>query len=212
MRVTLDRLRSGRVPEEFRLLEAAAANAAAAADLLDELIHHHPERADLSLKLAELSGEGERLGDELARRLNATFVTPIEREDLLAVAIPLQEIVAACEDVAGRFEAFEIDRPRPEARRLATVLLGAARSLEAAAPAVRSRSEVEAHTRSVREAQRMSHQLVREGLAALFREHPDAPQLIGWKDLLERLGAAVDAAGRAASGLETIATKHAHGG
>ena len=212
MRVTLDRLRSGRDREEFRLLEAAAVNAAAAADLLDELVHHHPERNELAAQLVERSEESDRLTAELARRLNATFVTPIEREDLLAVALPLQDVVAACEDVAGRFEAFEIDRPRPEARRLTTVLLRAVRSLEAAAPAVRSRSELGEQITAVREAQRESHHLAREALAALFRDHPDAPQLIGWKDLFERLQAAVDAAARAAAGLDTIATKHAHGG
>jgi uncharacterized protein Yka (UPF0111/DUF47 family) len=67
----------------FDLFEEAAANVVRGADLLDQMLAHYPDRADLARDIVVCEQEGDRITHDVHQRLNSTFVTPIDREDVL---------------------------------------------------------------------------------------------------------------------------------
>ena len=84
----------------FDLFEEAAANALRAAELLDEMLRSFPEHNDLARAILLCEQEGDRITYDMIQRLNATFVTPIDREDILELASGLDDIVDLTEEVA----------------------------------------------------------------------------------------------------------------
>src|SRR5919197_4114535 len=91
------------VPRErefFDLFEEAGTNIVRAADLLDQMLRGYPERADLARDILICEQEGDRITHDIIRRLNEMFVTPIDREDIYALASAMDDIVDFTEEVA----------------------------------------------------------------------------------------------------------------
>src|SRR4051794_10607058 len=91
------------VPRErefFDLFEEAGSNILRAADLLDQLLRGYPENAGLARDILICEQEGDRITHDIIRRLNETFVTPIDREDIYALASALDDVVDYAEEVA----------------------------------------------------------------------------------------------------------------
>src|SRR5919201_5664876 len=86
--------------EFFDLFEEAAGNIVRAADLLDQMLGNYPERAELARDILICEQEGDRITHDIIRRLNETFVTPIDREDIYALAGALDDVVDYTEEVA----------------------------------------------------------------------------------------------------------------
>src|ERR1044072_159300 len=95
----------------FDLFEESAANALRAAELLDAMLDTFPEHAHLARALPTLlcEREGDRITYDIITRLNSTFVTPIDREDILALASGLDDIVDLTEEAAD----YLVPYPRP---------------------------------------------------------------------------------------------------
>jgi uncharacterized protein len=77
----------------FELFEEAGQNILTAADLLDQMLSNYPDSKDLAREILDCEHEGDRIIHEIIDRLNHTFVTPIDREDILALASALDDIV-----------------------------------------------------------------------------------------------------------------------
>src|SRR5947207_15788108 len=129
------------VPKEqefFDLFEEAGTNIVRAADLLDQMLRAFPERADLARDILICEQEGDRITHDIIRRLNETFVTPIDREDIYALASGLDDVVDFTEEVADYLGLYQIEAPMEQAQRLAHVLLQSARAVSDAIPRLRS--------------------------------------------------------------------------
>ena len=119
--------------EFFDLFEEAGGNILRAADLLDRMLRAYPERGgDLARDILICEQEGDRITHDIIRRLNETFVTPIDREDIYELASALDDVVDFTEEVADYLGLYKIEAPMEQAQRLAHVLLQCrARSHEA---------------------------------------------------------------------------------
>src|SRR5439155_14829717 len=113
--------------EFFDLFEEAATNAVRAADLLDQMLRNYPEKADLAREILICEQEGDRITHDVIQRLNNTFVTPIDREDILELASARDDIVDFIEEVADYLGLYKIEAPMEQAQRLAQVLRQACR-------------------------------------------------------------------------------------
>src|ERR671939_1741755 len=117
----------------FDLFEEAGGNIVRAADLLDQLLRSYPDRRDeLTRDNLICEQEGDRITHDIIRRLNETFVTPIDREDIYALASALDDIVDFTEEVADYLGLYRIEAPFEQAQRLARVLHQAARQIDQA--------------------------------------------------------------------------------
>ena len=195
--------------EFFDLFEEAGGNILRAADLLDQMLRTYPERgADLARDILICEQEGDRITHDIIRRLNETFVTPIDREDIYALASALDDIVDYTEEVADYLGLYKIEAPMEQSQRLAHVLLEARarspRRCRGCATSATSRTTRSRSTGSRTTATASS----REAIASLFDNGIDPMVVIRWKDIYERLEYAIDATEHVANILEGITIKN----
>jgi uncharacterized protein len=195
--------------EFFDLFERAGANLERAARLLDEMLEEYPERRGLAQEILVCEQDGDQITHEIIRRLNQTFVTPIDREDILQLASALDDIVDYTEEVADYLGLYGIEAPMVQAQTLAGVLRSATHQIAQAIPLVRGFKDLSEYTVEVHRLENEGDRIVREAIASLFEVGIDPMVVIRWKDIFERLENAIDSTERAAYILEGIVIKNA---
>src|SRR3954465_2892982 len=113
---------SSRDREFFDLFEEAARNVTRGADLLDQMLAHFPDRADLARDIVICEQEGDRIAHDTPHKLNSTFVTPIDREDILELTSDLDDIIDLIDEVADYLGADKIEAPMEQSQRMAHIL------------------------------------------------------------------------------------------
>ena len=195
--------------EFFDLFEEAGGNSVRAADLLDRMLRAFPDRGDdLARDILICEQDGDRITHDIIRRLNETFVTPIDREDIYELASALDDVVDYTEEVADYLILYKIEAPMEQAQRLAHVLLQCTRQLAEAMPRLRGFKDISHYTVEVNRLENDGDRVLREALASLFERGIDPMLVIRWKDIFERLEAAIDATERVANILENIVIKN----
>jgi hypothetical protein len=192
----------------FDLFEEAAANIVRSADLLDQMLAHYPDWADLSRDIVICEQEGDRITHDVHQRLNSTFVTPIDREDVLTLVSALDDIVDLVDEVADYLGLYKIEAPMEQAQRLAHVLLQASRQIAEAMPRLRTFAPIGHYTVEVNRLENDGDRISRDAIASLFESGIDPLVVIRWKDIFERLEEAIDACEHVANTLEGIVIKN----
>ena len=193
----------------FDLFEEAASNILRAADLLDQMLRGYPENASLARDILICEQEGDRITHDIIRRLNEMFVTPIDREDIYALASALDDVVDYTEEVADYLGLYKIDAPMEQSQRLAHILLQCARQIAEAMPRLRDFGDISHYTVEVNRLENDGDRITREAMASLFEGGIDPMVVIRWKDIYDRLENAIDAAEKVAYILEGIVIKNA---
>jgi uncharacterized protein len=194
--------------EFFDLFEEAGTNTVRAADLLDQLLRNWPDNKELGRELLICEQEGDRITHDLIRKLNNTFVTPIEREDILVLASALDDIVDFTEEAADYLSLYKIEAPMEQAQRLSHVLLQSTRQIAEAIPRLRGFHDINHYVVEINRLENDGDRIVREAVASLFDGGIDPMVVIRWKDIFERLEAAIDACERVAYILESVVIKN----
>jgi predicted phosphate transport protein (TIGR00153 family) len=194
--------------EFFDLFEEAGGNILRAADLLDQMLRSYPEHADLARDILICEQAGDRITHDIIRRLNETFVTPIDREDIYALASKLDDIVDYIEEVADYLGLYKVEAAMDQALQMAHVLLQSCRLVSEAMPRLRGFQDLSHYTVEINRLENDGDRIVREAIAALFNDGIDPMVVIRWKDIYERLEAAIDATEQVAFILESIALKN----
>ncbi|HKG04232.1 MAG TPA: DUF47 domain-containing protein [Conexibacter sp.] len=194
--------------EFFDLFEEASANILRGADLLDRMLRNYPETKELAREILLCEQEGDRITHDIINRLNQTFVTPIDREDILELASTLDDIIDLTEEVADYLGLYKVEAPMEQAQRLAHILMQACRQIAEAMPRMRDFKDISHYTVEVHRLENEGDRVTREAIASLFDNGIDPMVVIRWKDLFERLEDAVDATERVANTLSGIVIKN----
>src|SRR5918911_291828 len=125
----LSQLFAPREREFFDLFEEAGSNIVRAAGLLERLLQEWPDHGELGRDVVVCEQEGDRITHDIIQRLNSTFVTPIDREDIYALASALDDIVDFIEEVSDFLGLYRIEAPMEQAQEMARVLHEAARQI-----------------------------------------------------------------------------------
>jgi uncharacterized protein len=205
----LSQVLSSRNREFFDLFEEAAANIVRAADLLDQMISRWPDRSDLTRDIVICEQEGDRITHDIHQRLNNTFVTPIDREDILQLTSSLDDIVDLIDEVADYLVLYKIEAPMEQASRLAHIILQATRQIAEAMPRIRDFRDLSHYTVEINRLENDGDRISRDAVASLFDHGIDPMVVIRWKDIFERLEEAIDACEHVANALEGIVLKNA---
>ena len=192
----------------FELFEEAGQNILKAATLLDRMLADYPDQKHLAGEILDLEHEGDRITHDIIDRLNHTFVTPIDREDILALASALDDIVDYTEEVADYLGLYKIEAPMDQAIRLARVLKEAAAQIAEALPRLHGFQDISRYTVEINRLENDGDRITREAVASLFDGGIDPMVVIRWKDLFERLEAAIDATERVANIMEGVVIKN----
>ena len=192
----------------FDLFEEAAGNIVRAAGLLKEMITEYPDKADLVREILICEQDGDRITHEIIQRINQTFVTPIDREDILALASALDDVVDFTEETADYFGLYKIEAPMDQALQMADVLEQACREVQHTVPRLRELKDISHHTVEIHRLENDGDRIVREAMASLFYGGIDPMVVIRWKDIFEKLEHAIDSTEQVANILEGIAIKN----
>ena len=193
----------------FELFEEAGRNAVRAAELLERMLVNFPDSREMAGEILGCEHEGDRITHDIIDRLNHTFVTPIDREDILALASALDDIVDYTEEVADYLGLYRIEAPMDQAISLARVLSQACQEIGKAIPLLRGfKPEISEHTREVNRLENDGDRITREAVASLFDARIDPMVVIRWKDIFERLEAAIDSTEHVADILYGIVIKN----
>jgi predicted phosphate transport protein (TIGR00153 family) len=192
----------------FTLFDEAGTNILRAAELLDQLMRSWPETAGLARDLLICEQEGDRITHDVIHRLNSTSVTPIDREDIYALASALDDVVDFIEEAADFMGLYRIEAPMEQAQQLTVVLHQACRNIAEALRRLRGLRDLNHYLIEVNRLENDGDRIVREALASLFSNGIDPMVVIRWKDIFERLEHAIDACEKVANILEGIVVKH----
>ena len=195
--------------EFFDLFEEAAGNLVRAAELLDEMLGHFPERKDLARAIKAVENDGDRITHDILHRLNQTFVTPIDREDIIQLASALDDVVDLTEEAADLLVLYKIEAPMDQAQSLARILLDACRQIAQGMPLMRSFAPISHYVVEIHRLENEGDRISREAVASLFETGIDPMFVIRWKDIFDRLEGAIDATERVADVLESVVIKNA---
>jgi predicted phosphate transport protein (TIGR00153 family) len=204
----LSGLFASREREFFDLFEEAGRNCVRAAELLESMLQQWPDHGEMMRDVVVCEQEGDRITHDIIQRLNQTFVTPFDREDIIKLASSLDDIVDYIEEVADFLGLYRIEAPMEQAQRMASVLRDATRQINDAMPRLRTLKDMHHYTVEVNRLENEGDRILREAVASLFERGIDPMMVIRWKDIFERLEDAIDSTETAVNTLEGIIIKN----
>jgi uncharacterized protein Yka (UPF0111/DUF47 family) len=141
-------------------------------------------------------------------RLNRTFVTPLDREDIHALAISLDDVMDAIDAVAAVVRLYRITQVRPRARRLADIILESTDRIVEALMALEERRGVLELAARVNQLEHEADRVHQDAIVELFDQETDPIKVIKWKEILDILEAATDRCEDVGNLLEGVVVKH----
>jgi uncharacterized protein len=192
----------------FDLFIEAGQNTVHAATLLDRMMQVWPEEAGISREILKAEQEGDRITHDIIKRLNTTFVTPIDREDIYGLATQMDDIVDFTEEAADFLGLYKIEAPMEQAGALTKVLVAACEQLASGLEHLRDFKDLDKYWIEIHRLENEGDRISRDAVASLFSNGIDPMVVIRWKDMFAVLENAIDATETAAQILEGIVIKN----
>jgi hypothetical protein len=192
----------------FDLFSEAGQNAVQAARMLDEMMGKWPDEAGLAREILKAEQEGDRITHNIVNRLNSTFVTPIDREDIYGLATQMDDIVDFTEEAADFLGLYQIEAPMQQAQALTKVLVASCEQLAEGLEHLPEFKDLDRYWIEVHRLENEGDRISRDAVASLFSNGIDPMVVIRWKDIFAVLEEAIDATETAAQIVEGIVIKN----
>lgn len=186
------------IPKEesfFDLFDASAKVALTSSRLLRDLVEDYRDVEERVKKIREAEHQGDKVTHEIMEKLNRTFVTPLDREDIHSLAYCLDDINDSIELAADRMILYKIEQPTPITLSLIRVLVRCCEEINAAIPLLRSPKrfpEILDHGIEINRLENEGDALSRAALQKLFDNPENAIDVIRWKEVYEAIESAID--------------------
>jgi predicted phosphate transport protein (TIGR00153 family) len=192
----------------FDLLAESGANILRGAQLLQHMFDTWPEESGVARDILKAEQEGDRITQEIVRRLNVEPPRGVESADLYALATQLDDIIDDIEEAADFMGLFAIEAPMEQANELSTILAQSCEQVSGLLTDLRSFQSLERYWVEIHRLENEGDRVWREALASLFSNGIDPMVVIRWKDIFGLLERAIDSTETAAHTIEAIAVKH----
>jgi predicted phosphate transport protein (TIGR00153 family) len=195
----------------FEQFDRALENLSRAANLLVDTFNNFENFEKRAKSIYEFEQEGDMLTHDIMKDLNKTFLTPIDREDIHALASRIDDVLDLIWAAVDRMVVYKIEKPTPEAISIAEDLQMTADILKKALRELRAKqySHVQEHCIEINRLENRIDRKYRDALGKLVNDQHDPVFIIKWKDIYELLEDASDRAEDIANILEGIVLKHA---
>jgi uncharacterized protein len=202
----------GLIPREeafFELFKKAAHNMIEGSRLLKEMMENFHAPVDQAKQIKEVEHVGDGITHDIARRLNQTFITPIDREDIHDLASALDDILDVTEAIADRFVLYKVTKPTEMAVKLADILHQASVAVGSGVDRLGlPHPDIKECSVQVNSLENEADRVSRDAISALFERETDPMVVIKWKEIYENFEAGTDRCEDVANILERIALKH----
>jgi predicted phosphate transport protein (TIGR00153 family) len=199
------------IPREekyFSLLCGLIAKIRSGATLFVDLLADYDNRAGFAEQIKAIEEECDHLVADIVGKLNTSFITPIDREDIYLLTTRADDIIDEINGLARRLEIVHAFPLRPDVPEIAGILADALVEVEAAFGRLQSHDGVTEHNRAVRRLEKRADVLYAEALHRLFTEEPNAIEVVKWVTIYEQLEDAIDRCKHLAESLESVVVKH----
>ena len=200
------------IPKEERFFEdfvAMAEQIHRGAGLLEQMLAPEQPLWDKADEIKEVEHKCDFLTHEVIQRLHKTFVTPLDREDIHALARSLDDVIDAIDDSAGVIRLYQIARVRTDARDLGRIIKASTEQVVVAMRALGSKQGISTAAVEINRLENEGDRAHQLALRRLFEEEKDPIEIIKWKEILDFLEAATDRCEDVANVLEGVVVKHA---
>ncbi len=198
------------IPREesfFELFEELASKVEqGAAELLD-LLKNYTDLDRKAGRVLDIEHEGDDLTHEVMRRLNTTFITPFDREDIHRLASNLDDVLDHIEATAEYLQLHKIEQPLPQMVAQAETLARAAKHTADAMPNLRKMKNLETYWIEINRLENEGDRSYRRTIAELFSGDYKAMDVLKWKDIIEEIETAIDRLEDVAYTIEGIVLK-----
>jgi predicted phosphate transport protein (TIGR00153 family) len=194
--------------EFFVLFEQHAQNALEAADALEKLFTDFTEVDKKVRDIHAIEHHGDKLNHEIVRHLNATFVTPLDREDIVGLGTKVDDVTDVCYDVSELVLLMKVQRVRPAAIRQVKVLVSAANEVLTMLRSLEGLRGLESHWIKIHTLENEGDQIWRDAVGELFAGSDEPIEIVKWKDIYSLVEVAIDRCEDVANIVETIVVKH----
>jgi predicted phosphate transport protein (TIGR00153 family) len=197
------------VPQERRFYALFKRQGELVNESLEQLRNGLLEGQTRHPRLRELEHECDDVTHEIYNLINHTFVTPLEREDIYALASSLDEVVDLAEEVSDKIDLYRVKEITNHARRMGEALAKAGKELEEAVAGLEGFRDLGSRRLAIHSLENEGDQITREALAHLFTDGATPSDLVKWKDIYDLLEATMDQCEHVANVLEATSIKNA---
>jgi uncharacterized protein Yka (UPF0111/DUF47 family) len=192
----------------FELFDRLATRIVKATDVLDALFNEPGQLDRFAAQIKEIEHQADEVTHEIMNRLDRSFVTPLDREDIHELANTLDNVVDLIDGTARRAQMFRVTDRREPAKQLTTILKRAAVLIEGAVKQLKDPAEIARIGREMKLLEEEGDALYSQAVGALFDGTPDALEVIKWKELYDGLEHAIDECEDVLNVLESVSLKN----
>jgi len=192
----------------FAMFSAMSDNLIGGARTLVELFGNYRDVEKQVDQIQRIEREGDELTHAILTKLNQTFITPFDREDIHQLASKLDDVLDFINASGARLVMYRITAPPPAAAELAKIILMQSQELQKAVSLMQKNGNILAHCVEINRLENEADQVSQQAIAGLFEREKDPINLIKIKELLEFLERATDKAEDVANVLETVVLKN----
>lgn len=197
----------------YELFEKAAQNTLTGAKALREMLHNYPASiTEKAKQIKDIEHEGDQITHQTIEKVNKTFVTPIEREDIHELIGKLDDVIDFMDGAASRLVLYKIETVTPEAKAFSEVLVKATEILSKGIYSLRklkNQKTIFGYCIEIHTMENEGDVLLRKAMAKLFEDKKDDPiSVIKWKEIYQDLEAAIDRCEDVANIIEAIVLKN----
>ncbi len=203
------------IPKEqvfFDLFEQAAKNVHDGALALEELLENFRDIPEKVKKVKDIEHAGDKITHTTIEKLNKTFITPLDREDIHELICRLDDILDLIDTAVNRIMLYKIENPTDDAKALGKVLVHATKIIMELVPQLRNLKRTDSLIQqciAIHTQENEGDRIEQHALAALFENGHDPLTIIKWKDIYEDLEEATDRCEDVANVIEGIVLKNA---
>jgi len=192
----------------FDMFTELATRLTASARLLQKMFDEPNQLGQHVAAIKEIEHQADDLTRTVIERIDTSFVTPLDREDIHMLASRLDEVIDLIDGTARRAQMFHLSEIREPARQLAAIIARSAASIELAVSQMKKPREIGARARELKVLEEEGDAVYREAIAALFDGSSEPLEVIKWKEVYDKLEDTLDQCEDVGNTLESIAIKN----
>lgn len=192
----------------FQMLSELASQVQKGGELFVRIFDDFRGHAQYAEKIKEIEVSCDQLGAKITQKLNSTFITPIDREDIFLLVTELDDVIDMITGLARRFEIYSIGSPRPDAAEMARLLGRATEELEKAFAMLARHEGIGEHSQTISQIEKRADALYTDAIRRLFKEEKDPMEVIKWMSVYEELENSIDRCKDVAKALEAVVVKN----
>lgn len=192
----------------FALLNQLASKVSEGGEIFVRIFKDFANHVRYGEQIKGIELECDDLAGKIIQKLNSSFITPIDREDVYLLTTELDDVIDLINDIARRMVIYDVPAPRPEASEIAGLLARATVELQDAFTLLEHHEDLGERCRTIRQLEKRADSLYSDAVRKLFREEKNPIEVVKWMSIYEELENSIDRCKDVAEALESVVVKN----